>query len=522
MRDLVLGPLLLAFAMTNALSRPSAAQDSTVVATDAGTVRGVRTDDVIAFKGIPYARPPVGALRWRPPQPVHPWSGALEATRFRSDCIQPRRAGLPAFSLEDCLYINVWHPAAAAEGPRPVMVWIHGGGLVRGGASIYPLESLAREGIVAVSFNYRLGRFGFFAHPALATESPDAARGNYGYMDQIAALEWVRRNIAAFGGDPDNVTIAGESAGGGSVLVLLTSPMARGLFHRAILQSPGIPSPRAAAGPMRELGAAERIAVDYARMLGIKGTDSAALAQLRRVSATTLNDGTGDYVSAIFGGREIPGLSHSIIDGRLVVEPPEVALRAGRHAMVPVLVGANDADLAVTPAHTKDALFAQFGASAPWARAVYDPAGDGMQRTLAQSIAADRNVLEPVRYLAEAMSRAGQPAYYYRFSYVAKGARSTVHGATQGSEIAYAFDAVPAVFGGTATADDLAMARTMSGYWAAFARAGDPNGGGRLWWPPFDPYSGTVLHFTNGGVVVCPDPARARLDLWRAVWEGLR
>jgi para-nitrobenzyl esterase len=401
------------------------------------------------------------------------------------------------------------------------MVWIYGGALVRGGASLYPGEFLPRQGIIVVSFNYRLGRFGFFAHPALARETPDAPRGNYGYMDQIAALQWVKRNIAAFSGDPDNVMIAGESAGGGSVLVLLTSPLARGLFQRAILESPGIPSPRAGASPMRDLAAAESLAVQYARSLGIEGDDQAALTKLRALPAATLSKGTESpaVVSALFGGPEIPGLSHSIIDGRLVVEAPEAVLRAGRQAMVPVIVGANDYDLAGSPAQTKDALFALFGPLSSQARALYDPKGDASLKDLIQPIMADRTMTEPPRHMAELMTKAGQPAYLYRFSYVAEAQRGKIPGATHGSEIPYALDCVAAILKDKASAADVAMGKTMSGYWVAFVKTGNPNGDGRVEWPRYDPASSNVLNFTKTGVTVAPDPLKERLDLWRAVWE---
>jgi para-nitrobenzyl esterase len=262
------------------------------------------------------------------------------------------------------------------------MVWIYGGGLVTGAASIYPGSGLARQGIVVVTFDYRLGRLGFFAHPALARESPGDPRGNYGYLDQLAALKWVQHNIAAFGGDPENVTIAGESAGGGSALVLLTSPMARGLFARAILQSPGIPTARAEVLPMRSLGDAEKIARKYALARGIEATGRAALAALRALPADTLIAGTED----------------SIVDGRLVVETPEAALLAGKQAQVPVIVGANDYDLAVSSARSKDELFAIFGSFEARARAFYDPGGAAKLATLEQNISAHRALVEPSRH----------------------------------------------------------------------------------------------------------------------------
>jgi para-nitrobenzyl esterase len=519
------GFLLRAFA-TAAASDASAAGEPTLIQTDAGKVRGTVAEGVIAFKGIPFAQPPVGALRWRPPQPVKPWEGIRDAMAFSPNPMQPAPSAGSALSVlapagfsEDCLYLNVWRPATTESDPLPVMVWIYAGGLVRRGASMYPGEALARQGIAFVSFNYRLNRLGFFAHPALAREAPDDLRANYGYMDQLAALQWVQRNIAAFGGDPTNVTIAGESAGGGSVLVLLTSPMARGLFRRAILQSPNIPGARAGAGPMRALASAESIAVQYARSLGIEGDDQAVLARLRAVPAETLAEGIEAYVQAIFGGPQIPGLAHSIIDGRLVVEAPEAALRAGRQTLAPVVVGANDHDLAASPAQTKDALFAPFGPLASQARKLYDPNGNVSFKDLTQAIVADETMVEPSRHLAERMTKAGQPAYFYRFSYVPEAWREKTRGASHGAEVPFAFDRVSALMNDKASEADLAMARTMSGYWVDFVKAGDPNGGGRPAWPRYDPARGDVLKLTNAGVAFGPDPLKARLDLWRAVWE---
>jgi para-nitrobenzyl esterase len=219
-------------------------QTSDTVTIDSGTLAGSTTDGVLSFKGIPYAAPPVGQLRWVPPQPVTPWTGTRDAKAFGSDCMQqpfpmdaaPSRASLS----EDCLFVNVWRPADASKG-LPVMVWIHGGGFVNGGSSpaVYDGTNFAKQGVILVSLNYRLGRFGFFGFPALTAERPDGPLVNYGYMDQIAALKWVQKNIAAFGGDPNNVTVFGESAGGGSVHTLVTSPLTAGLFNKAIIESGG-------------------------------------------------------------------------------------------------------------------------------------------------------------------------------------------------------------------------------------------------------------------------------------------
>src|SRR4029453_9296584 len=215
------------------------------VKTEGGLVSGVVADGVQSWKGIPFAAPPIGDLRWRAPRPAAPWTGVKEARAYANDCMQlpfpSDAAPLGTPPAEDCLYLNVWAPEKPAAPKLPVMVWIHGRGFVNGGGSpaVYDGSEFARRGIVFVSFNYRLGRFGFFAHPGLTKESPDGPLGNYGYLDQIAALQWVQRNIAAFGGDSKEVTLFGESAGGGSVNTLMISPLARGLFQKAICESGG-------------------------------------------------------------------------------------------------------------------------------------------------------------------------------------------------------------------------------------------------------------------------------------------
>ena len=295
----LIGAALLGLA---AMGGAAAPQTPPVVRVDSGELQGVVDDGVVSYKGIPFAAPPVGDLRWRPPQPVAPWNGVRQAAEFGADCMQgrfgpPPAPGAPAARVpsEDCLYLNVWRPASAAPGAKlPVMVWIYGGGFT-GGSSSSPNTSgtqFAKQGVVLVAANYRVGRFGFFAFPALSRERPDETKGNYAYMDQIAALQWVKRNIAAFGGDPNNVTIFGFSAGGVSVHSLIASPMARGLFHKAIAESGGSRDSVLTARPMRADGvdpnypvSAETIGINFARSMGIEGTDQAALAKLRALSA---------------------------------------------------------------------------------------------------------------------------------------------------------------------------------------------------------------------------------------------
>jgi para-nitrobenzyl esterase len=517
----MLRPIRLALAAVFAsLLLPSvhaAPPDPTQVTIDSGTLRGLAAAGVVSFKGIPYAAPPIGKLRWRAPQPAKTWRGVLNAEKFGPSCIQTD--DIP--QSEDCLTLNVWRPEAQATAKLPVMVWIYGGALVHGNSAMYPGEGLARQGVIVVSLNYRMGRFGFFAFPALAADAPNEPIGNYGYMDQIAALKWVQKNIAAFGGDPNNVTIFGESAGAGSVMVLLTSPLSQGLFNKAIMESPGIPTGRSKILPVTPLADAGKTAVDYAHSIGINGSGARALAALRALPAKRIVEGSSakEELAALSADKYLVGVAGPILDGKLIVEPPEAAVAAGHQAKVPVIIGANDRDLALGAANTKEALFAMFGPHADAARKLYDPNSDVPLSELQQQVFADRIFLEPTRHFADGTVRAGQPTWWYRFSYVPESARQKVKGAMHGMEIPYILDAPAALVGNKVTSDDKAMATVASAYWVAFAKTGDPNGAGRPEWPRHDPSVDRVIDFTDKGVVVGPDPVKQRVDLWQEVPE---
>jgi para-nitrobenzyl esterase len=483
------------------------------VRVETGALAGEARDGVMVFKGLPYAAPPVGPLRWRPPQPAAAWTGVRPATAFAADCLQNR---LPKFidptasdgpMAEDCLYLNVWAPAAKPARPLPVMVWIHGGGFVVGsGASIaYDGAGLVRQGVVVVSFNYRLGRFGFFAHPALAQDEPT---GNYAIMDQVAALAWVKRNIAAFGGDPDNITIFGESAGGGSVHVLMGSPAARGLFHKAIVQSGGGRDrlPRldqdggdAPAGMKAGLAFGERA----------HANDAAALRALPAKAVL------GDL--GMLNNRDRPDYAGLMVDGRVVVDDPEAVYARGEQARAPLLIGFTSNEFGSMQSFTGDwtrQAAARFGDREAGLRRLYDP--DGGDRQLRARFISDVIFVEPARHIAGLHAASGQPTWLYRFAYVPAAKRSAQTDAYHASDVPFVFDTVGAAVKDAAE-PDIAMGRTMAAYWTAFARTGDPNGAGRPAWPAYGA-SDQLLEFANDGPRSIATPDRVRLDYIAGSW----
>jgi para-nitrobenzyl esterase len=494
------------------------------VTVDTGVLSGSAKDGVISFKGIPYAAPPVGDLRWRPPQPVAAWSGVRSATQYGHDCMQlpdPSEAAPLGTTKpsEDCLVLNVWAPVRHSGEKAAVMVWIHGGGFLNGGSSapIYDGSALAEKGVVFVSFNFRLGRFGFFAHPALTQESPAGPLGNYTYMDQIAALKWVKRNIAAFGGDPDNVTVVGESAGGGSVHMLMNSPLAEGLFSKGIIESGGGRdggNPRRVHGEGTELHSVpsgESLGIEFAASQGINGQGSDALRALRALPAEKIVNGMN--VSARRADPSIGAtFAGPMVDGQIVVESSERHV-SGTQTKIPIIIGTNSSDLAYPQEKTMAELFAPFGGNSDQARKEYDPDNSNNVHEVGLLIARDRGMTEPARYLARVLTTQGHHVYEYRFSYIAESMRKQWQGAPHASEVPYVFDTVSARYGKDLDPADETVATTINAYWVAFAKTGNPNGAGRANWPAYNPERDVLVDFTEKGVVAKPDPLRARLDL---------
>jgi para-nitrobenzyl esterase len=498
--------------------------DSTLVRTQSGLVQGVLEGDVAIFRGIPFAAPPVGENRWRPPQPVTPWWGTVrDASTFGSNC----QSFGP--SSEDCLFLNVWKPADTKPWKKlPVMVWIHGGAFVFGSGSQATFSGVefARKDVILITINYRLGRFGHFAFPALSRENPREFKGSYAYMDQIAALKWVKRNIDEFGGDPHNVTIFGESAGGVSVHTLLTTPSARGLFDKAISESGGGRDGVLGSRPIRKDGvdpnypvSAETIGVNFAKRYGIEGTDEYALSQLRALTAAQVfdNGAESDNRNGPGGPATYPG---PILDGRMVVETFQKAYERGHQADVPLIIGTNSNDfIGFISATTKDDLFPQFGRFADEARAIYDPDGTTPFATLLNRVGVDRAQAEPGRFVATSFFRNRSPAYVYRFGYIPPArtvftppfSQPWTLGVPHGAEIAFVFNTLT---GDQATPPDLAVAQTMNNYWVNFARTGSPNGRGQAFWPRHNPRKNIIMDIQPDGAAVAKrDPREAQLDV---------
>ena len=478
--------LPLAVALASLAASASAAP---IVQIAQGELAGTSADGVAAFRGIPYAAAPLGPLRWKAPAAPKSWRGVRAADASGPVCIQSPVdwAGHALdHTSEDCLTLGVWTPKVAVSARLPVMVWFHGGGYTAGAGSQYDGAKLARHGAVIVAVNYRLGALGFLAHPALTAESPLHSSGNYGLLDQIAALKWVRANIARFGGNPDNVTIFGQSAGGGSAMLLTVSPLARGLFQKAIFESgSALNVPGVRDGEDLHLPDAEKAGLATATALHAN-----SLAALRALPASA------------FLGRDIAGISHGpIVDGKIIPEDITTAWRAHRDAPVPVLLGWNSNESArfIGPVTRADYLsnIKQFGRLAPDFLRLYPAADDAEASRAAVDLGSDFGFGWRSWSLAEARLAKTSPAtFVYQFDNPPPGPDGTrTRGAVHSDELRY-------VWGDDAAEDkwpaaDKALEAAIQTYWVNFARTGDPNGPGLVRWTPYRP-GRTALWFANG------------------------
>ncbi len=528
----------------------AAADSAPIVRLEKGLLRGEQAPGFSVYRGIPFAAPPVGENRWRPPQPVQPWQGVREATRFGRDCMQKPLSSSASPDDErpdeDCLYLNVWQPdgargdapdsarddapdeetAEADDTGLPVVVWFYGGAYVNGGASsrAYDGQSFARDGVIYVSLNYRLGRFGFFSHPALDGEDGnDAPAGNYAVMDQIAALEWVKRNIDRFGGDPNQVTLVGESAGGNSILNLMASPATEGLFQRAVVMSGGGRGLRAVRHELHEdtpdNPSADTFGTRFAHRHGIEGNDEASREALRALPAEAV---TGDLNMSMMytPNRERETYAGGPVrDGRLLVDETQNRFRQQQQRRIPLLIGSTSMDLGRADAASKTELFDAFGDNADRMRELYDPSGNVNLKTLTKEIGRDRTMTEPARFIADEMYAAGQPVWRYRFSHVAAPRRADWAGAPHATDIPYLFDRLDELYGDAIDDSDRTTATAFHRYVVNFALTGDPNGEGLPQWPRHDPQQEKLVDFTQeDGPQVMRDPWWERLDMIEGRW----
>jgi len=498
----------ISFATEANAPRPAVATVDTAVAApraagpiyiDAGGIAGTAAGehgDLQVYKGIPFAAPPVGDLRWQPPQPVKPWDGVRACRDFAPACPQPKVPLIGAdWTNEDCLYLNVWTPAQHPDAPLPVMVWIHGGAYMLGSGAMYDGAALARQGVVVVTINYRLGPLGFLAHPLLSKESPHGVSGNYGLLDQIAALQWVQRNIHAFGGNPECVTIFGESAGAGSVCHLLVSPLARGLFHRAIAESgsargpgrrlreerPGLPS-------MHAQGEA------FVRALG-GANDHTTLADLRAKTPAEL-------IAALKPSQDLfGGVFAPIVDGWVIPDEPGVLMDRHQAADVPLLTGTNADEGSMftlglpikTVADYQLNLKKYFPDDAARIFQLFPAESDTAVRAALNRAVTVCVFVAAARADARALTHGNIHTYLYRFTRVHPLGRLLHMGAIHGSEIPYVFGRIPEKAG--YSPGDVELAQTMSACWVRFARTGDPNGPGLPRWPAYDPQADEYMEF---------------------------
>jgi para-nitrobenzyl esterase len=472
--------LVLALALTGLFAAPATAAPQVTIAQ--GALSGSTDGGISVFKDIPFAAPPVGDLRWRAPQPAADWSGVRDAAQFGPICPQApmsfaKMTGENPPESEDCLTLNVWSPKTTPGAKLPVMVWIYGGGFREGGSamSIYDGMELAQHGVVVVTLNYRLGWFGFLDLPALAAEHPAEPHGNYGLLDQIAALHWVQNNIAAFGGDPSNVTIFGESAGGISVNAMMVSPLARGLFTKAISES-GLGLIHTATEAEAQTSSAKFAAQ------AVGGNGAAQLKKLRALSTTAIVADEPANDSTNLG---------PMVDGTVLTDQIATSFAQGKVANASYMAGSNSDEATLMKAlnMTNQQLLAPLGDKLAAIRAIYDANGKLDDDTFARQFFADALFASGAQGFAHYAAKAGHPAYVYNFRYLADALRARDKGVGHGGEVVYVFglhgfsrSPLGASMSKFITDKDRTIVALMRNYWTNFAKTGDPNGAGLPEW----------------------------------------
>ena len=495
--------------------------DTGMVKTDAGSVSGIIENGLRMYRGIPYAAPPTGDLRWRPPAQVKPWDGTRNATGFSAMCPQPSTSNpTPGEMSEDCLYLNVWTPAKSADEKLPVMVFIHGGAFAEGTGSdpLYNGSALAGKGVVVVTLNYRMGALGFLAHPQLDNESANNTSGNYGLLDQQAALRWVQRNIGAFGGDPSRVTIFGQSAGGSSVLVHLVSPQSKGLYRQAIVESGPLWTNGTILDIFGSKADGERYGEEYAKSLGYEGPE--AIAQMRTLSAEELVNAT-PWPASTFWRIHTLGFK-PVADGWIIPDAPDTMFLSHRENPVPLIIGnnANDgitltANANMTVADYKQFLQDNFGKDAGAVFAKY-PANStpDVQHQLSRMMTA-YDFTDAAKFAAGSMADLNQSTYLYRFSYDLPGQPL---GAFHSSELLMVFRPPGTFPDPTSTR----VSENMMDLWTRFAKTGDPNGGMNVTWPKYTREQGQYLDINDTLTVknFAGSPASPAPGSWKFVVFG--
>jgi para-nitrobenzyl esterase len=496
---------------------------SLTVKTANGLLQGIQLSGITMFKGVPFAQPPVGDLRWKEPQPVKNWEGTKKADHFG-----PRAMQLPIFSdmmfrsdgvSEDCLYLNVWTPAKTGKEELPVLVYFYGGGFMAGDGSEfrYDGESMARRGIVSITVNYRLGVFGFLAHPELSKESPHHASGNYGLMDQTEALRWIHKNVAAFGGNPDNITIAGESAGSFSVSAQVASPLPRNLFSSAIGESGSLLGFR----PMATLKEAEIYGQQFSDSLNVH-----SLKELRAMTADQI----------IQGAARTRKYFQVDLDGYFFPESPAALYAEGRVAKVPLLVGWNSEEspwqgilgnAAPTMENYTSAVRKLYGAQADEILKLYNVKNDSDVEAVASALASDRFIAYGTWRWAEMHAKTNSPVYRYYFTRARPGLMSAVnkpaatgdhsspkpgefHGASHSAEIEYALGNLPTNRVYDWQPDDYLVSSVMQDYFLNFIKTKNPNGTGLPYWPLYQSWQKDPIQYIGVETGRQPDNTRDR------------